>query len=255
MRLLPLLLALALGSGAASAQGEEPSAGEILEQARDAQRLDRGYQRLKMVLVSKSGTERVRELELYTRRDVDATRTRLNLLSPAEVADTVLILVDAAQGEDQQLLYLPALKKVSLLVGLARRSSFVGSDLSHEDLDLSYADGATARILAQDDQGWEIELLPAGEAPWSRLQLRVERAGMLARRVDFFDQGGTLVKQIRVEELNAVDGRALPQRTVIADLRRGTQTRVEVLETRTDLSEAELPLSLFQSTSLQSSAP
>ncbi len=261
-----LLLALALHAGSASASPSASSAAspsalggltatQILELARDAQRLDRGYQRLRMVLVSKGGAERVRELELYTRRDEDATRTRLNILSPAEVAGTALVLVDMAQGEDQQLLYLPALKKVSLLVGLARRSSFVGSDLSHEDLDLSYAEGAAATILSQDATGWEIELLPAAGAPWSRLQIRVERPATIARRVDFYDKGGTLVKQIQVEELQTVAGRSLPRRTVIADLRRGTQTRIEVLETRSDLSEAELPLTLFQSTSLGSSAP
>lgn len=255
MTLPLLLLALMLSLGTASASPGALTATQILEQARDAQRLDRGYQRLRMVLVSKTGGERFRELEVFTRRDADATRTRLNLLSPAEVAGTTLILVDVAQGEDQQILYLPALKKVSLLVGLARRSSFIGSDLSHEDLDLSYAEGATASILSQDAGGWEIELLPQGDGPWARLLVRVERPDMLARRIDFFDKTGAMVKQIRVEDLKPVGDRQLPQRTEIADLRRGTKTRIEVLETRSDLSEAELPLSLFQTTSLGGTAP
>ena len=44
---------------------------EILEQAQQNQKVENSIQQLRMVLVSKSGAERVRELEMRVRRDED----------------------------------------------------------------------------------------------------------------------------------------------------------------------------------------
>lgn len=257
--LLALPLAVLAGAPARATESRATATGAtamtLLEQARASMRPERGYQRLRMVIASPSGQERTRELEVFTRRDADATRVRLNLLGPAEVAGTSLILIDRVEGEDQQLLYLPALKKISVLVGLARRASFVGSDLNHEDLDLSYVEGGSACVLSEDTAGWEVELVPGADAPWSRMVVRVDRQGMLASRIDFYETSGVLARQVKVTERLDSGGLVLARTTVVSNLKRGSSTRIEVVDSRVDLSEDEVPLSLFSATSFPGNTP
>ena len=72
-------------------------------------------QKVRMVLVSRSGSERVREFETRVRRDGEVVKSWTRFSHPSDVAGTQLVLIDHPDQSDEQLLYLPALQLLDQL--------------------------------------------------------------------------------------------------------------------------------------------
>ena len=110
---------------------------EIVDAAREAQKIDSSIQSLRMTLISRSGAERVREFEVRVRKDGEVIKSYTRFSHPADVAGTQLVMVDHPDSADQQMLYLPAFKQLKKISGKARSGSFMGSDFAFEDLEVS----------------------------------------------------------------------------------------------------------------------
>lgn len=89
-----------------------------------------------MVLIDKNGNERTRDLKSYS-KDVGADEHRTMFFkSPADVKNTAFLTYDYddSSKDDDQWLYLPALKKVKRIPSTDKSSSFMGSDFSYFDM-------------------------------------------------------------------------------------------------------------------------
>ena len=102
------------------------SADEIIDKARSVQRIDNGVQQIKMVLVSRSGSTRERRFEMRVRKDEGVVRSYVRFSHPTDVAGTQLVMVDHPDQVDEQLLYLPALRRTNRIAGRARAGSRPG---------------------------------------------------------------------------------------------------------------------------------
>ena len=245
-----LLLAsmLAWLPGTSHAQGTPQ---EIVEKAEDLRRIDNSVQSVRMTLVSKSGSERVREFELKVRRDEDAVRSHTRFVSPADVAGTAMVIVDHPNQIDEQLLFVPALRRVTRISGKARSGNFLGSDFSFEDLELSNADSATHKMVSEDDQQWVIETLPGDGSAYARVVTTIRKSDHLPIQIEYYNQKGKAWKTLKVTDTLESSGATYPKTSVMKDLLRGTHTRMEVLEYRVDVPKDELPDSLFTQTTLE----
>ena len=229
------LLALSLSALA------QQSAAEIIEQAKQTQKVDNSIQQIRMVLVSKSGAERVRELEMRIRRDDEVLSSYTRFSHPSDVSGTQLIVVDNPDA----LLYLPALKRVQRIAGRARTGAFMGSDFSYEDLEISGVDEAVHTLISEDGEAWVIDTTPGADSSYSRIRTTVSKADYLPRTVAYFDKKGAALKVLTVEE-TAVDGETvIPVRSVMRNLQKGTTTRMEILEHQLNVSPEQIPDETF----------
>ena len=85
---------------------------EIVESARSAQKIDNSIQQIRMTLVSRSGSERIREFEVRVRKDGEVIKSYTRFSHPTDVAGTQLVMVDHPETADIQMLYLPAFKQL-----------------------------------------------------------------------------------------------------------------------------------------------
>jgi hypothetical protein len=237
-----LVAALVAFSGAVHA-ATDPR--EILERAEQGRKVDNSAQRVRMVLVSRAGAERVREFELKVRRDGEVLKSYTRFLSPADVAGTQLVVVDHPDTRDEQLMFMPALKRTTRVAGKARSGSFMGSDFSFEDLEVSAAKDATHTLVSEDSVAWVIDTVPGPDSTYGRLRTTVRRADHLPVRVDFFDKAGKPLKSLEVTAVTVTDGVSFPKTSVMTHHVAGTKTRLEVLDSRKDLPASELPDALF----------
>lgn len=241
--LVPVMAAAALAM--TPRVGSATSPADILEAARQAQKVDRSIQVVRMTLVSRNGAERVREFELRVRRDGEVLKSWTRFRFPADVAGTQLVVVDNPDRVDEQLLYLPALKRVNRIAGRARSGSFMGSDFRFEDLELAGAGEATASMVSEGPSAWVLDAMPGPGSSYGRLRMHVARADHLPRRVEYFDKKGVPVKVLVVEEVIVDGGVAIPKLSIMEDLKRGTRTRMEVLSHRLDVPASEIPDETF----------
>ena len=241
--LLGLLLAALLGEAAPAAAATDPR--EILERAEQGRKVDNSAQRVRMVLVSRAGAERVREFELKVRRDGEVLKSYTRFLSPADVAGTQLVVVDHPDTRDEQLMFMPALKRTTRVAGKARGGSFMGSDFAFEDLEVSAAKDATHTLVSEDSVAWVIDTVPNPESSYGRLRTTVRKSDALPVRVDYFDKAGKPLKSLEVTAVTVTDGVSFPKTSVMTHHVAGTKTRLEVLDSRKNLPASELPDALF----------
>ena len=93
-------------------------------------------QDMKMILIDKNNKKRLRDIKSYGKDFGEDTHQIMFFKSPADVKNTSFLTYDYddASKDDDQWLYLPALKKVKRIPSADKSGSFMGSDFSYFDM-------------------------------------------------------------------------------------------------------------------------
>lgn len=171
----------------------------------------------------KRGRSRERETVSYRRYFGEERRLVLFFTAPANIRGTAVLTWDYPDpaAEDDQWLYLPALRKVRRIPASDRGDYFLGTDFSFEDMKLDgklSAEDYTYTVLETSSIGAELPeasvLLGgtpvseaiAGELGYSRTETVVDTATFMVTRVDFWDLRGEHLKTLHAEDIRPVDG-------------------------------------------------
>jgi outer membrane lipoprotein-sorting protein len=243
--LVILLLAVA---SAAVARGE--TAREILDRRKALEDTTRHWndrhQRMKFHIVDKRGGERLRELELFERKEPgDESKTIVFFLTPAEVKGTGFLAFNHKGRPADQWLYLPELKRVRQITARTRNESFVGTDLSYHDLDLlqempawSEADARSSLRAEETIDGTPthaIELAPQREdIGYRRILLWLGKEDLVPRRLEFYEDGEQPKKRIGQAEINSVGAIPVAHRIDVESPAAGTRTLIEITDAQFD---------------------
>jgi len=140
-------------------------------------------------------------------------------LSPADVAGTGFLTCDYKEAgrDDDQWLYLPALKKTKRIAASDKSGSFMGSDFTYADMtrrrldDYTYAfNKEQAVATVYDQKTWVIDSTPRSpqvieKTGYSRSILFVRQDNfMVVRAIHFVDKGGDL-KYFDVKKMELID--------------------------------------------------
>lgn len=218
---------------------------EILDQAKrlddTTRHWDDSVQSVIIRIFAATGGERLRELMIKTKRYAGDEDKRISVfLSPAEMKGTGLLQWVHKGHDDDQWLYLPAFKRTRQISAGIRDESFVGTDFSYRDLEVlgkflrwTEAEARTRLLEEPVEVGGaschRIELEPKQEGtPYGRIVVAMERERLIARRLDFHDRSGSLVKSLALEDVRDVGRVPTPHRWEIKNLKEGSRTVVEV---------------------------
>ena len=107
--------------------------------ARLAQDRDTGQDsqaEMRMRLYDRQGRVRERTITFLTRHETGNTKDRIlvRFTYPNDIRNTALLVWEHPDAEDERFLFLPALGRVRRITGAEKQESFVGSDLSYEDI-------------------------------------------------------------------------------------------------------------------------
>ena len=237
-------LALVAALAGAGAAGAAETARQILDRRKalddGARHWDDRHQRLKMRIVDGRGGERVREREVYERREPgDEGKTTLFFLAPAEVKGTAFLAFTHKGRSADQWLYLPELKRVRQITARARSESFVGTDLSYHDLDLIQELGSWSEEDARSKLGGEetvdgvachvVELTPQREdIGYKRIVMWLGRDDLVPRRLEFFEDGSEPKRRIEQADVRAVGAIPVPHRIEAATPAAGSKTLIDI---------------------------
>ena len=117
----------------------EDAAARGLEIATESKARDLGWKdsqgNLKMILKNQHGQSSTRELHIKTlEQDNDGDKALTVFDSPKDVKGTSFLSFSHANQDDEQWLYLPALKRVKRISSRNKTGSFMGSEFSFEDM-------------------------------------------------------------------------------------------------------------------------
>jgi outer membrane lipoprotein-sorting protein len=261
-----LAAAALLAPGAAPAAEpvalEELSGPEIVRKINEKPDGESLSQELRMELTSRSGEQRVREAGMF-RKDFGADRKTILLLrEPKNVKGTGFLTFDyaEAQRDDDQWLYLPALRKVRRISAADRGDDFLGTDFSYEDVkngsklvleDYDWKAAGTeeaAGVRCYVLEGTAVSPEVAAELGYGRVRIAVDPAAWMPRRYEIWDVAGNPLKTVEVTDIRAVGGIWTAHELLATSHKTGHRTRFVFSDVRYDV---ELVDDLFDQSALE----
>ena len=194
----------------------EMSAREIIERVNDRDDGDNRSADMTMTLIDKKGNERIRKIASFD-KDKGEDRMRIMFfLSPADVKDTAFLTYDydAYEKDDDQWLYLPALRKSKRIASTDKSGSFMGSDFNYSDMTRRNIDNYNFKILKQPEvrgkKTWLIEALPKSkeemeETGYKKSLLFVDQESFVVVRGVHWTLEGNRLKYQDVPGLELID--------------------------------------------------
>lgn len=193
------------------------SADEIVKQVDERDDGDRSISTMEMILIDKQGKQRVRKMKNYSMDKGEDKQNAIFFLSPADVRNTAFLTYDYDDSakDDDQWLYLPALKKTKRIASSDKSSSFMGSDFTYSDMTSRDINDYTYRIAKEsevrDHKVWVMESIPKtkktiDETGYIKSYMFVRQDNFVVVRALHLLKDGGKKKYLDVKKLEKIDG-------------------------------------------------
>jgi len=174
---------------------------------------------MQMILTDKRGKERIRETVAYRKYFGEEKRTVIHYLTPRNVKKTAFLTYDypEADKDDDQWLYLPAMRKVRRISASDRGDYFLGTDFTYEDIKKESKvtlEDYTRKTLREEELNgnpvYVIEAIPvndeiADELGYGKVIQWVDKNIWMTRKSEFYDTRGKLLKTTLFKNIKEVD--------------------------------------------------
>jgi len=206
MNRLILTLALSLCLLPLVAIGETPEE-KGLAIAQEADRRDTGFgdstADLLMVLRNRHGQESERAIRIRTLEvEGDGDKSLSIFDNPRDVKGTAFLTFSHKVGDDDQWLYLPALKRVKRISARNKSGSFMGSEFAYEDISSEEVEKYTYKWIRDEEyDGQEcfvVERYPVDKknSGYTRQVSWMDKTEYRILKVDFYDRKNSLLKTL-----------------------------------------------------------
>jgi hypothetical protein len=197
--------------------------------AQEADRRDTGFgdstANLLMVLRNRHGQESIRKIRVRTLEvGGDGDKSLSIFDNPKDVKGTAFLTFSHKVGDDDQWLYLPALKRVKRISSRNKSGSFMGSEFAYEDISSQEVEKYTYKWLRDEvydgQECFVVESYPVDKknSGYTRLVSWMDKSEYRTLKVEFYDRKSSLLKTLisegykkyldrywRSEEMNMVN--------------------------------------------------
>lgn len=155
---------------------------------------------MKMVLINAHGDKVERKMQSKVKETAsDGDKSIITFLWPADVKGTKMLTWTHKKGNDDQWLYLPALKRVKRITSRNKTGSFMGSEFSYEDLGSQEVEKYTYKFINEDSvdgrKSWTIERKSTDKnSGYSREVVVVDQQYQNPTEVKYYDRKNELLK-------------------------------------------------------------
>ena len=190
---------------------------EIMEKVVARDEGDRSISEMEMILIDRKGKKRVRKLKAYGMEQDKDSLSLMFFLSPADVRNTGFLTYDYDESgkDDDQWLYLPALRKTKRIAAGDKSGSFMGSDLNYSDMtspDLDLYDYTLMKeTKVKGKKVWQIKAVPknkdeAGKSGYSKSVVFIRQDNYVMIRGVRWVHKKRRNKYLDVRKLENIDG-------------------------------------------------
>ena len=231
MKRLFLFAALFLSAAILFAQSAE----DIVRASRERIKADTVSTRSRMVITARDGSVTERLLDQYTSKVSGSTKTVVVFQKPASVAGTRFLTISAPGKIDDRWIFLPSLGKVRIIAAGEGSGSFMGTDMSYDDISSMDRDVSldTYTLLKEESLDgrpcWVIEAKPKDPSyQYSRMVGWIEKSTSMSLKMELYDKKGVLVKVMEIQDTKEVQGKLTPVVTKMSTVQAKTSTTIYV---------------------------
>ena len=231
--------------------------------------VEEGVQRtatVNMKLTDRRGKERTRETRVYRKYYGEEKRTVMFYLSPRNLKNTAFLTYDYPdkQMDDDQWLYLPAMRKARRISASDRGDYFLGTDLTYEDMKkegkLEVGDYHFEVLSRTEENGVSLLLLESipinekvsKELGYGKIHAWVDESTWLIVKAKYWDVNLNELKTLSFEDARKVDG--IWTRHLLTVVNQKTGHKTEWAMSDVDYS-SDVPDQLFRRNALTRGAP
>ncbi|MCP5062389.1 MAG: outer membrane lipoprotein-sorting protein [Ignavibacteriae bacterium] len=168
---------------------------------------------LKMTLTNSAGKERVRKIKQFSRDFGEIEKKIMFFVKPADIKNTSFMTwgYDEEDKDDDQWIYLPALKKTKRISSDSKSDYFMGSDFTYDDLGDRQPNQDTHTILREEtfnnEDCYVVESVSKDEEyMYSKTITWIIKDKWIGLKKDFFDEDEDLLKILTVEKYEDING-------------------------------------------------
>jgi len=169
------------------------------------------YAHIKMLLIDKRGNKRLRKMISATKDFGKLSKSLIIFQSPESIKGTGFLTWEKENEDDDQFLYLPALRRVRRIVANQKDSQFVNTDYTYEDMQKRKVEKDNHKILkSEKHEGydcWVLESVPKDPetSQYGKVVSWVVKDMYLPVKTEFYDKRGRLEKVQIAKEIKKID--------------------------------------------------
>ncbi len=151
-----------------------------------------------MILKNKRGQTSTRHTRVRTLEVINGGDKTLVLFDkPRDVKDTKFLTHSKMSGNDDQWLFLPALKRVKRISANNKSGPFMGSEFSYEDIGSQEVEEYTYKWIRNENGNFVIERYPVDKkSGYTKLLTWIDQEHYRIQKVEFYDRKGELLKTL-----------------------------------------------------------
>lgn len=239
LRGLALLGVLWASTASNGAQVSEPTGEEIARRSLEAFYYAGNDMRarISMKLVNSEGNVRSRELtmlRLNLGRAGGDQRYYLYFHAPADVKGATFMVWKYPAKEDDRWIFIPAVKAVRRIAADDKRSSFVGSDFTYEDVSGRDLDEETHALLRKEDFGgrpaYVLESRPKTPLDYVRRVSWIDRERWVPLKEEYYNARNELIRVFTADSVKQAGKHWTVTARVMRNLQTGHRTEVAFQE-------------------------
>lgn len=158
---------------------------------------------MQMTLINAAGQKKVRSMKMQVLEGEDEDKSLMEFLTPADVKGTKFLSYEHVNKDDDQWLYLPALKRVKRIASKNKSGAFMGSEFSYEDLSAFNV----KKYIYEEGQAplkdglYIIQSKPLSKySGYTKLLSYIDAKTFLVKKIEYFDRKKELLKSAIFED-------------------------------------------------------
>jgi len=139
---------------------------------------------------------------------------------------------DDPNENDDQWLFLPALKKVKRISNSSKDNQFMGSDFTYEDMERRSPEKDKHRIIREEifngEDCWVMEVTPIEEEQYSKKIGWISKEKEIPVKIEFYDEDGELLKILDIQKIENFSGYWIVTKQLMKNIQKNHNTTIEL---------------------------
>lgn len=189
---------------------------DSLEIAKKSDKMTEGFEsstaQMEMVLINANGEQSVRDLEMKTLEGENGDKSISTFISPADIKGTKTLTHEHLNRDDDQWLYLPALKRVKRIASSNKSGSFMGSEFSYEDIGNQnyqkfFYSGEAQEVELNGVACYKSQRVPnETNSGYTKQIIWVDKTNFLVKQIEYYDRKQELLKTAKFFDHKKING-------------------------------------------------
>ncbi len=204
---------------------------DIMQTVSDKNSTQSAHSLVTLRLIDKRGSVSTRIIEMFSKKNAkDETLSLIIFHTPASVKNTRFLSRENKGRKNDQWIYLPALKRVRRIAASEGNKSFMGTDLTYDDMGTRDVDKdihtltGDGKINGNNCYVIESRAKKEESSQYSKRISWIDKNKMIPLKVDFYDKSGKLIKELTTKNIKKIQGHWTPLETTMKNVQTGHST-------------------------------